>query len=186
MTPAKGDTGAPNVALVGQMRALREIAVPPGQVARAPVPSPQPVGAFSRSFLPARTPASRLSRLARRRRTGRIEAWTFEDIGDAGQYWVLALGNQPPGGTYHVRGCLSGQGSFPRRNLATQHRRRVQTRKTERGASQFLIQLTTRAEPFALLRLAQNAVRYDFVPNPFGGARRTLCASEEDASHENL
>jgi hypothetical protein len=54
------------------------------------------------------------------------------------------------------------------------------SRKTERGAGQFLVRLAVRAAPFALLRnFAQNGVRRGPVPGPFGGARRTLCASKE-------
>jgi len=54
------------------------------------------------------------------------------------------------------------------------------SRKTECGAGQFLVRLAVRAAPFALLRnFAQNGARRGPVPGPFGGARRTLCASKE-------
>ncbi len=58
------------------------------------------------------------------------------------------------------------------------------TRKTECGARLFLIRLAVRAAPFAVLKEhAQNGVRRDFVPDPLGGARRTLCAFEEHAQN---
>jgi hypothetical protein len=42
----------------------------------------------------------------------------------------------------------------------------------------FLIRLAVRAAPFALLKEhAQNGVRREAVPDPLGGARRTLCGS---------
>jgi hypothetical protein len=59
------------------------------------------------------------------------------------------------------------------------------SRKTECGAGQFLVRLAVRAAPFALLlrNFAQNGVRRGPVPGAFGCARRTLCASKELAQN---
>jgi hypothetical protein len=57
------------------------------------------------------------------------------------------------------------------------------SRKTERGARQFLIRLEVRAAPFALLRTSRKTERgASQVAYPLGGARRTLCALTEHDS----